>query len=191
MAKVRRKAGTRLLTGVDDVQKVLDGMRVGAANKIARPMLTKGARHLLKKVKAAVPPNYKEAKKAMGMVVDARGGKSKNQQRAKVGASVGGAAKMIGKGRSGKNTGGVGMGARNIHWFILGTAQRSTGSTRIRSKLGLGQRKLTGGKIRNTGRMPAIMPYVVKGPARAEQGAMLGIMRAEAAAGLAKLAAKK
>jgi hypothetical protein len=190
MAKARRKAGTRLITGVEDLDAKLATLKLGAANKIARPALTKAARHLLKKVKAAVPPDKKEAKKAMGMVVDAKGGKSRDLQRAKVGAAVGKASKVAGNPRRAGRPG-VGMDARNIHWFILGTAQRSTGTTRIRSKLGLGQRKLTGGVVRNTGIMPPQMEDVVKGPARAEQGAMIGIMRAEATTRLAKLAAKK
>ena len=101
MAKSYRKAGTRLMTGVEELDKKLAQLKLGAANKIARPALTKAARWRLKKMKAGVPPDKKDMKRALGMVVDAKGGKSKNQQRAKVGAAVGKASKSEAK-RSGK-----------------------------------------------------------------------------------------
>lgn len=89
MARARRKAGTRLLTGDKELDAKLAELKIGAANKIARPALTKAARHLLKAMKGRVPPDKKYIKRALGLVVDAKGGKSRNQQRAKVGAAVG------------------------------------------------------------------------------------------------------
>jgi hypothetical protein len=50
-----RKPGTRLITGIEELDKKLETMKLGAANKIARPVLNVGARHLLKKIKADVP----------------------------------------------------------------------------------------------------------------------------------------
>ena len=64
MAKSYRKAGTRLMTGVEELDKKLAQLKLGAANKIARPALTKAARLLLKKMKAGVPPDKKDMKRA-------------------------------------------------------------------------------------------------------------------------------
>jgi len=171
MAKSYRKAGTRLMTGVEELDKKLAELKTGAANKIARPVLSKGARVLLKKMKAGVPPDKKSAKRALGMVVDTKGGKSRNQQRAKVGASVGKASKAEAK-RSGKNSGGVGISGQNIHWSILGTKKRATSS----------------GK--NTGSMPPILPDLVKNATTAAKSEMLSEMVAEGQKRLAQLAAK-
>ena len=171
MAKSYRKAGTRLMTGVEELDKKLAQLKLGAANKIARPALTKAARLLLKKMKAGVPPDKKDMKRALGMVVDAKGGKSKNQQRAKVGAAVGKASKSEAK-RSGKNSGGVGISGQNIHWFLLGTQKRTTDS----------------GK--NTVTMPPQLPGLVKDATSSVKSEMLSVMKSEVETRLAQLAAK-
>jgi hypothetical protein len=121
----------------------------------------------LKAVKARVPLDMKDAKKTMGMTVNAKGGK----QTAKVGAAVGRGAKAQSK--SSRTRPGVGIGGRNIHWFILGTAQRAT-------KAG-----------KNTGAMPSQMPDVIKGAAQGEKSQITEIIRSEATARLAQLAAAK
>lgn len=167
-----RKAGTRLLVGIDDLDAKLADLQLSAANKIVRPALTKGARYLVKKIKSRVPPKKKDAKRAIGFVVDAKGGKSKNQQRAKVGAGVGKAFKSIPK-RSGKNSGGVGISGRNIHWFILGTKER------VRDTDG-----------RSTGAMPPVLSGIVKQATAQESSAYQSIVRTEVMARLEKLAAK-
>lgn len=179
MAKSYRKAGTRLMTGVEELDKKLAQLKLGAANKIARPALTKAARLLLKKMKAGVPPKYKDAKRALGMVVDAKGGKSKNQQRAKVGAAVGKASKSEAK-RSGKNSGGVGISGKNIHWFILGADGSSRGGPPRTQK--------TTGK--STGVMDPVMPGLVKDAASSVKSEMLSVMKSEVETRLAQLAAK-
>lgn len=170
MAPKYRKQGTRLLTGVKELDEKLAELKIGAANKIARPALTKAARFLLKKVKTGVPPNKKETKKALGLVVDTKGGKSRNQQRAKVGAGVGKSAKAEAKDRIGKP--GVGIGGANIHWFILGTQERNQKS----------------GK--STGTMQPQMPGLIKDATMQARGEMLNIMRSEVTTRLAQLAAK-
>jgi hypothetical protein len=54
---------------------------------------------------------------------------------------------------------GVGISARNIHWYVLGTMERETGSKRIGAnshKRGVrAQRAYTGKAVHRTGRMPA------------------------------------
>jgi hypothetical protein len=185
------KKGFRLLTGVEDIDKKLAELKIGTANKIARPALAKACRHLLKKMKAGVPPNYKDAKKALGVAVDSKGGKSRNQQRAKVGAGVGINAKKKAKisdkqrfKRAGTGDGGsagVGIGPENIHWFILGADGSSRGGPpRTHKKTG-----------KSTGVMKPVMPGLVKDATTAAQSEMLNIMRAEVTTRLATLAAKK
>jgi hypothetical protein len=168
----KRKAGTRLLTGQDDIDKQLSKLKIGVANKVARPALTKAARHLLKATKAKVPPDKKPMKRAMGMAVDTKGGRNRNQQRAKVGAGVGKASKAEAT-RSGKNTGGVGIGGPNIHWAVLGTEDRTT-------KAG-----------KSTGAMPPIMPNLMNEVAAEEKAAVETIIRDEVTARLEKLVATK
>lgn len=179
MATRIRKQATRIITGVEDLDKKLEALKAGAANKIARPALTKAARFLLKKVKTSVPPQYKDAKKALGMAVNAKGGKSRNEQQAKVGAGVGIKAAKLAKlsgqqkeKRGGSESRGVGIGAANLHWFILGT----------------GSRKHDSGK--STGQMPPVMAGLVRDATTAARSEMLGIMRTEVMTRLAILARK-
>lgn len=183
MATVRRKAGTRLLTGNKEIDQILQTMEVGAANKIARPALTKGARILLKAQKVGVPPDKKYIKRALGMRVDAKGGATKDQPRAKVGAGVGNAAKAskkretvdLGKGTNTKirRVSGVGISGRNIHWALLGTESRTTDA----------------GK--STGAMPPQVPGLIKDATTAAMPEVKAAIRDEAKRKLAALAVKK
>jgi hypothetical protein len=162
-----RKPGTRLITGVKELDANLQRLKLGTANKVARPALRAGARVLLKSMKARVPAQHKDAKRALGMAVDAKRG----VQRAKVGAGVGKAYKAEPK-RSGKNSGGVGIGGRNAHWFFLGTGDRVTKS----------------GK--STGQMKPLMPGLVKDATQASKPEIETAIRTEATKQLTKLAKK-
>lgn len=170
MATQFRKPGVRLLTGVAELDAKLAELKLGTANKIARPALTKAARMLLKKMKQAVPSPYKDVKRALGMVVDTKGGKSRNQQRAKVGAAVGKSSKAEQKDRNGKP--GVGIGSKNVHWFLLGTKARQT-------KAG-----------KSTGTMQPIMPGLVKNTTASFKSEMIAVMTEEVKTRLAALAQK-
>ncbi len=120
-----------LLTGDVALDRKLKNMEAGAVKKVMKPAISAGLRVAAKAMKAAVPANMKDAKKAIG----SRFGKSKRngEVMAKAGAAVGIKAAKIGKDiekqkakRSGRP--GVGVGARNIMWFILGTQSRRTES---------------------------------------------------------------
>jgi len=168
MATAARRAGTRLITGVEELDRRLAQLKIGAANKIARPALLKGARLLLRKMKNAVPPDKTYIKRALGIVVNAKGG----EQRAKVGAAVGKAAKVAPK-RSGDNRGGVGISGRNIHWALLGTAKRA--------------KKSTGA---STGAMPPQVPGLVRGVAASSDAQVKAAIAQEGRERLARLARK-
>lgn len=183
---------TAFLTGDKELDKLLTDMQVGAVKKIMRPAIAAGLRVSAKAMKAAVPANMKSAKKAIG----SRFNKSKRtgEVMAKAGAGVGMKAAKINKmdaknAERRKGHSGVGISARNIMWFILGTAERFTGSKRVRSKgAPKGARKSTGNPVHRTGRMPSQMNPVQEGFQRSETEAMNKIITVakDKLAGMAK-----
>ena len=71
---------------------------------------------------------------------------------------------------------GVGVSANNLRWFAIGTANRFTGSKRVRGKFGryLKTRVPTGNRIRFTGRINERLwgGFVQKGSAAAKGPAL-------------------
>lgn len=122
------------------------------AKSVVRSGITKGLRVLAKSVKAQIPPKYKAAKRGIG----SKFGKPKTRDNveARVGVGVGITRKQLAKFKR-KDRGkrpGLGAQPENLHWFILGTDERQTGS-RTRKRGGAVTRKPTGNKVRRTGRM--------------------------------------
>lgn len=120
-----------IITGDKALDKVLANLQAGAEKKVMKPAIAAGLRVAAKAMKAAVPANMKDAKKAIG----SRFNKSRRtgEVMAKAGAGVGMKAAKIAKQvakQSEKRAGrpGVGVGVRNIMWFILGTKSRQTES---------------------------------------------------------------
>jgi len=112
------------VTGVPELDRVFRELSKGMANKIARPGLVKAGRVAAKKVKASIPSRYKGIRKA----IKSRSVKTKfngGVAGVKVGAGVA-RKKESDKDRSGKK--GVGIGARNVHWWFVGTGERKTKS---------------------------------------------------------------
>jgi len=159
--------------------RTLDRKLKSIANKTAKKAMRAGVRAglgvIVKAIKSEVPANMKDAKRAIG----SRFGKNKTSGvvEAKAGAGVGIKFKKIRKQDSKqkekrKGRPGVGVGARNIQWFILGTAARETGSKRVRTK-GSTEREKTGNPVHSTGTMEAQMPDIVKaGTAKSESAAV-------------------
>lgn len=140
--------------GFEDLDRVFRELSKGMANRIARPELAKAGRLAVKKVKASIPSRYKEIKKAIksrSIKTKYNGGFAGN----KVGAGVSRKKETDKKNRDGRK--GVGIGARNVHWWFVGTAER-------RTKAG-----------KRTGRMPkqAIGVSTVIAAARSEIAALL------------------
>lgn len=166
---VNRKPGIRLLTGDKKLDAKLASLKIGAANKIARPPMVKALRLIAKSMKAAVPSPYKDAKRAIGYAADRKGGKKKDQLRYKAGAAVGKASKAKPKPRAkGK---GVGLGAANIHWGILGTQERATGK-------------------HSTGQMEPILDDAVRKGFSNAAGQAMGLIQSGVTEGLKAEAAK-
>lgn len=160
--------------GVAEVLKVLDGLKLSIANKIARPALNKAASRGAKIVKAKIPSRYKSVRKAIGW----RPGKAKYNQgvvSSKVGAGVGqnkkdgGGKRTIRRATSTRDrTGrkGVGIDGRNVHWWFMGTDDRFTGTKRAKGKTFIGEARGKRITLKNriekgnngqryTGKMPA------------------------------------
>ena len=142
------------VSGFEDLDRVFRELSKGMANRIARPALGKAGRLAVKKVKATIPSRYKEIRKSIksrSIKTKYNGGFAGN----KVGAGVSRKRETSPKERSGKK--GVGIGARNVHWWFVGTGERRTKS---------GKR---------TGRMPkqAIGVSEVVGAAKSEIAAIL------------------
>lgn len=112
----------RILTGDRQLDAMLAELHRSSANRIARSSLGKGSRLAAKKIKREVPGHLKTVRKAIGSSVrKAKGGPNKGVTVAKAGAAVG---KQRGKDAKRSTKHGVGMGPRNIHWWILGTNPR-------------------------------------------------------------------
>jgi hypothetical protein len=112
------------VSGVSELDRVFRELSKGMANKIARPGLAKAGRLAAKKVKASIPARYKGIRKA----IKSRSVKTKFNggiAGVKIGAGVA-RKKESDKDRSGKK--GVGIGARNVHWWFVGTGERKTKS---------------------------------------------------------------
>lgn len=162
-----------VVDGVRELNMLFEQLKRGAANKIARPALSKAGQHAVKVIKAAVPSRLKDIRKAIGYRIP----KTKFTAgivTLKVGAAVGKRRQRKIQDRTGRP--GVGIGTPNVHWFFLGTDKRYTGTRRIRRKGQTVGRQATGGIVRYTGRMPKQMPSVstIVGQNRS---ALLEIMR--------------
>lgn len=131
MATRRRNTSFVLLTGVEECDKLLQSVGKKIGNRVARRVLNSGVRLAAKKIKAQT--DIRSVKKAIG-------GSVKKKHRATEIVAKAGAGVAIKKSKAapkGGTRGGVGIGAANVHWYILGTAER-------RTKAG-----------KSTGRMPA------------------------------------
>ena len=165
----KMKGAVFTLTGDKRLIKNLTKVRDSVARKAMRKALGKAVRLIVKGMKAAVPADLKGMKTAIGgSVGKAKSGDAKGQFTAKAGAAVGKAAKKVGK-RSGSGKG-VGISGRNIHWWILGTAQRTVRNT---------------GK--NVGAMPPQAPEVVKQGFASASGPAAAVIKSTIAAELAKV----
>lgn len=112
------------VSGIAELENVFKELRKGVANRIARPGLAKAGRLAVKKIKAEIPSRYKGVRKA----IKSRSIKTKFNSGVagvKVGAGV---SRKRGEKQTRSSDKGVGIGARNVHWWFLGTKERQTKS---------------------------------------------------------------
>lgn len=156
----RRKSQQAILTGVEELDAMLKAVGTKVGNRAARAVLAKAVRLAVKKIKAKVPSSQKSVRKAIGGNVKKRkGGADRGLTTAKAGAAVGMKSKARLKSKRGGKPG-VGIGPENVHWFILGTDERTVKST--------GQ---------NVGKMPA--HPIIKEAMAAGGGEIVALMKRE------------
>lgn len=154
------------ISGTEKLLKNMDALGKAAKNKVAKKAITEGVKLAAKIVKQSIPGKYKGVRKSIGYSFKKpRSGKFKDIVFAKAGAGAGMSKKKrektTTKVRGGRK--GVGFDARNIHWWFLGTQERTTGTKRTRRGGKRGRRGWRGVEVRvdtgktkrNTGRMPA------------------------------------
>lgn len=165
---------------------------------IARNAIRVGQRVVVKGIKAQIPGRYKDARKTVGYSLKAGKGENAGTVVAKVGMGVGKkrgtredaiAAKTARKALGKK---GIGINARDAHWFVLGTRERTTGYKSV-YKHGqvVGRRRLfvnVGKVIRRTGKMAGPIAGCVQAGLTASQGEAATKIKQNMAAGIAKLA---
>jgi hypothetical protein len=113
------------------IDRRLSTLAGSSARKVVRAGLTAGLAVLVKQIRKEVtaePGISPQLKKALKRVVNKRFKKRKRQDAldAKAGFAVG---KARQPNRSGKSSGGSGLGSRNVHWFALGTRLRRVKSS--------------------------------------------------------------
>lgn len=141
-----------VVIGIDELDAKLKYLHTQAANKIARAVVRVGlkmaANDIRRRIKPTIAP--RTADRGIGISVKRKAGSGVV---GKTGVAVGDASKRAIVATNRGRRKGVGVSARNLHWFALGTQDRYTGSVRIRNKAGLGKRKSTGNARRYTGRI--------------------------------------
>ena len=131
------------IKGEKELKAKIQMLHKSASHRAVKAGALKSVQVAAKAIKRAIPARYKEAKKGIGWkAAKGKSGLDKGVFRAKAGVGVGvkrSQIKLAAKqNRAGRK--GVGIGAANFHWVVLGTKQRTTNAGR------------------NTGRMPQELP---------------------------------
>lgn len=184
-----------VVTGAKELDRKLAKLKRSVQNKVQRQAVLAGLRIITKAIKAEVPSTWKEGRKAIGFSF-VRGKKQNiGQTFAKAGVGAGMKKKAREKRASnakqrGKKKG-IGIGVSNLHWFILGTQERFTGSKRVGAhRKGVVSRRVSTGKQRRrTGRMKP-NPIVARGTQKSRAAAKTAIAN-NLKAGIEREAAKR
>jgi hypothetical protein len=128
--------------GYEQLNRALAQLGSTVAKRVVKSATNAGLTVTSKAIKAAIsaePGLSPGLRRSLKKLVGKRFRKSKQSDNvvAKAGFAVGSAQKKQ-IGRSGKNRGGVGLSAQNVHWFALGTKTRRTGSGVVARLLGRG-----------------------------------------------------
>lgn len=117
----------QVLKGEKELRRRIRALEVGAAKKVMAPATRDYMKVTAKHMRREIPSRFKNARKGIGWRF--RKGRQHQKVTAKVGVHVGkkmnkldGIQEQVSTNRRGR--GGVGIGARNIHWLILGTGAR-------------------------------------------------------------------
>lgn len=107
------------IEGAEEIVAKLKKLRETGADRAAMAGARAATKEIEKGIKAAIPGQYRSARKGIGRRVK----RKKGEVIAKVGAGVGGRSKSK---RERKKRSGVGLSKNNIHWAILGVGERRT-----------------------------------------------------------------
>ena len=141
-----------VVDGVEVLLKRLDVLQKSGKKRVVAAAISGALKVVVKQIKADTSPKVKEARKGVRSRFK-RGGKG---DRGEVAALAGfGVGKRRKKkttkpvNRKGNRRGGLGIGPQNIHWWVAGTKQRTTGAKKGRKNFKT---------VANRGRMPAMQP---------------------------------
>lgn len=140
------------IEGLNELQRELIAIR-RKQPQIAARVLSAGLKEVAKELKSIIPDSLAGAKATVGQRVS----KSDSDQRGKVGYGVGRGNRAMS--RRSKVSGGIGISANNVHWFVLGTKNR-------RTKRGF-----------NRGRMPPLLQGTLARAVASSQSAALEAMQ--------------
>jgi hypothetical protein len=182
------------LKGMNDLVKTLNTIKDKSLKKATRAGINASLTPLTKAMRAAVNASSASTalKRAARKVIGKSLKKKRGTYQGKAGFAVGKQSKskrVKSSIRWGSSKGGVGLSATNIHWFVLGTDDRETGSRSWSIKGGKRSRS-TGNARRYTGKIDDSLSGLL-GPAAASSGpAMLAAARKKIEQVLAREAAK-
>lgn len=118
IGKQKSASAERVLTGHKQLDRKLARLSKAPANRVAKAGLRAGTGKAARIMRKQLPSDLKHVRPAIGAKVKTKGGETT----AKAGAGVG--RKM--KPPEARKRRGVGIGARNIHWLVMGTKERHT-----------------------------------------------------------------
>ena len=112
------------LQGLEELQWKLKQLPDKVGRSVLSSAIRGGLNVIQKQMKADLDPKVKAAKRGVGT----RFKRGKNVV-AKVGVGVGKRKKPLTRRRKRTSNGGVGIGERNLHWWVAGTKKRTTKKT--------------------------------------------------------------
>ncbi len=179
MARAFGKTVGKIVTGDKEINRRLQRLQLSVVehNGIVRKAMNKALPIVVRSMRAHVPSQYKDAKRAIGSVNKLS--RKRGVHESKAGAGVGKAYHAIPSGSRPK--GRLGIGGRNLVWFILGTKER------VRRHVG---GMFSGSGNTGTGSMRPRMPDVIRAGANDAWPGFLQRMSAEVWAGIEAIARK-
>jgi hypothetical protein len=172
----KRVTGGESVSGLDALLKKFTVLENKSSKKVLAAMVRAKLGVIAKQMKKDTSSKVKAARKGVRMRFKIS---KADKMTAMVGFGVGkrNKKKVALKNSRGKKKGGVGIGPENIHWWVIGTAKRTTGA-----KKG----KLNNGKVANRGRMPAMQPNLAAQAAAKSKGQQNKLMIERGALALEK-----
>ena len=152
--------GGEVVSGLDALLRKFTVLESKSANKVLAAMVKAKLGVIAKQIKKDTAGKVKAARKGVRMRFKIS---KADKMTAIVGFGVGKRKKKkpAPKNSQGKRKGGVGISAANIHWWVAGTAKRTTGAKK-------GKRK--NNPIADRGRMPSMQPNLAAEAAAKSKG---------------------